>query len=299
MEKRYEGVYSVVLTPLTERFSIDTQALKKSIHFLIEEGVHGIVVLGSNGESPYLTDAERREVIDAAVAASDGRVPVIVGTTYMGTDQTIELGRYVRQAGADAILSALPIFYPMEEDHVFRHYQALSEELDFPIFYYNFPMATHLELTPEQIHRLSSIENIVGVKESIADIDEVEQLLDLTGDEPFDVFTGTCMNFFLALQKGAKGVICPIVNLIPKRIVSLWDAFHANDMKKAEEIQFSFPEITMLFMSAPAPHAMVKEAMRLLGHEMTTVVKRPLPRLTEDQKKTVREYLAGAGLIPA
>lgn len=299
MEKRFQGVYSVVLTPLTDRFSIDVPALKKSIHFLIEEGVHGIVVLGSNGESPYLTDAERREVIDTSVSAGDGRVPVIVGTSYMGTDQTIALGRYARQAGADAILSALPIYYALEEDDVFRHYQAVSEELELPIFYYNFPMATGLELTPKQIHRLSSIRHIVGVKESIADIGEVEELLDLTKDASFDVFTGTCMNFFLALQKGAKGVICPIVNLIPRRIVSLWDAFRAGDLAKAEAIQFSFPELAMLFMSTPTPHAVLKEAMHLLGHEMTAVVKRPLPQLTEERKKAVRGYLVDAGLIPA
>ena len=297
MEKRFQGVYSIVFTPLTDRYSIDVPALKKSIHFLIEEGVHGLVVLGSNGESPYLTDAERREVIDTAVAASDGRVPVIVGTTYKGTDQTIELGRYARQAGADALLSALPLYYTLEEEAVFNHYEALNENLDLPILYYNFPMATHLELSPEQIHRLASIRNIVGVKESIADITEVEALADLTRDMPFDIFTGTSMNFFLALQNGAHGVMCPLVNLIPGKIVSLWDAFHSGDLEKAEETQFSFPELVILFASTPTPHALMKEAMRLLGHEMTPVVKRPLPPLTKEQKRFVRENLEKAGML--
>lgn len=297
MERRFQGVYSIVFTPLTEQYSIDVPALKKSIHFLIEEGVHGLVVLGSNGESPFLTDAERREVIDTSVAACDGRVPVIVGTTYKGTDATIELGRYARQVGADALLSALPIYYMLEEEAIFHHYQFLSEKLDIPILYYNFPMATHLEMPPEQILRLASIKNIVGVKESIADITEVETLAELTRELPFDIFTGTSMNFFLALQRGAHGVMCPLVNLIPKTMLSLWDAFRSGDHEKAEELQFSFPELVTLFISTPTPHAVMKEAMRLLGHDMKPVVKRPLPPLTGEQARFVRENLEKAGMI--
>ena len=169
MEKRYQGVYPVVFTPLTtggaiDAFvdtcslrllpTIDAPALQRIVAFLIEKGVHGLLILGSNGESPFLTDAERKQVITASVEACGGRVPVVVGTTYMGTDQTLELGAFARKAGADALLSALPVYYPLEEEDVFDHYRILSERLDMPILYYNFPMATHLTLSPEQIHRL-------------------------------------------------------------------------------------------------------------------------------------------------
>jgi 4-hydroxy-tetrahydrodipicolinate synthase len=259
--------------------------------------VHGLLILGSNGESPFLTDPERRQVITATTEACGGRVPVLVGTTYMGTDQTLELGAFAREAGADALLSALPIYYPLEEEDVFDHYRILSERLDMPILYYNFPMATHLTLSPEQIHRLSTLPNIRGVKESIADLAELAALVELTRDTAFDVHTGTSINFFFALQSGAHGVICPIANLIPDTLVSLWDAFHEGDMKKAEEIQFSFPELITIFASTMRPHAVMKEAMRLLGHDMTAVVKSPLPQLTDEQEKFVRENLAKAGMI--
>ena len=297
MEKRFQGVYPVVFTPLTADHAVHVSALQKSLDHLIEKGVHGLLILGSNGESPYLTDAERREVITASMEASKGRVPVVVGTTYMGTDQTIELGSFARKAGADALLSALPIYYPLEEEDVFHHYQVLSEQLDMPILYYNFPMATNLTLSPEQIHRLSTIPNIRGVKESIADLSEVEALVGLTRDTTFDVLTGTSINFFFALQSGAHGVICPLANLIPETLVSLWDSFHKGEMKEAEEMQFSFPELVTIFASTMRPHAMMKEAMRLLGHDMTPVVKRPLPQLTDEQKGFVRENLVKAGMI--
>ena len=297
MERRFQGVYPVVFTPLTTDHAIDDRALQKSLDFLIEKGVHGLLILGSNGESPYLTDAERRQVITASVEASSGRVPVVVGTTYMGTDQTIELGLFARKAGADALLSALPIYYPLEEEDVFHHYRVLSERLEMPILYYNFPMATHLTLSPEQIHRLSTLPNIRGVKESIADLAELAGLVELTRDTSFDVLTGTSINFFFALQSGAHGVICPLANLIPETLVSLWDAFHRGEMKKAEEIQFSFPELVTIFASTMRPHALMKEAMRLLGHDMTPVVKSPLPQLTEEQKGFVRENLVTAGMI--
>jgi 4-hydroxy-tetrahydrodipicolinate synthase len=297
MEKRYQGVYPVVFTPLTADGAVDTPALQRIVDFLIEKGVHGLLVLGSNGESPFLTDTERKQVITASVEACSGRVPVVVGTTYMGTDQTLELGAFARETGADALLSALPIYYPMKEEDVFDHYRILSEELDMPVLYYNFPMATHLTLSPEQIHRLSSLPNIRGVKESIADLAELAGLVELTRDTAFDVHTGTSINFYFALQSGAHGVICPIANLIPDTLVSLWDAFHRGDMKKAEEIQFSFPELVTIFASTMRPHAVMKEAMRLLGHDMTPVVKRPLPQLTSEQSKFVRENLVKAGLI--
>jgi 4-hydroxy-tetrahydrodipicolinate synthase len=297
MERRYQGVYPVVLTPLTTDGAIDVPALQKTVDFLIEKGVHGLLILGSNGESPFLTDAERRQVITATAEACGGRVPIVVGTTYMGTDQTLELGAFAREAGADALLSALPVYYPLEEDDVFDHYRILSERLEMPILYYNFPMATHLTLSPGQIHRLSTIPNIRGVKESIADLAELAGLVELTRDTTFDVHTGTSINFFFALQSGAHGVICPLANLIPDTLVSLWDAFHEGDMKRAEEIQFSFPELVTIFASTMRPHAVMKEAMRLLGHDMTPVVKSPLPQLTDEQAKFVRENLVKAGMI--
>jgi len=297
MERRFQGVFPVVLTPLTADGAIDVRALQGTLDSLIRRGVHGLLVLGSNGESPYLTDAERRTVITASAEASKGRVPLVVGTTYLGTDQTLELGTFARKAGADALLSALPIYYPLEEEEVFQHYQVLSERLDMPILYYNFPMATHLTLSPKQIHRLSSLPNIRGVKESIADLAELAELADLTRGTPFDVLTGTSINFFFALQSGAHGVICPLANLIPETLVSLWDAFQEGDMKQAEALQFSFPHLVTLFASTMKPHAVMKEAMRLLGHPMTPLVKSPLPQLTKEQRGFVRENLIQAGMI--
>lgn len=297
MERRFQGVFPVVLTPLTEGGAVDVPALQKSLDHLIGKGVHGFLVLGSNGESPYLTDEERRQVIVASVEVSKGRIPVVVGTTYMGTDQTVEIGTFARETGADALLAALPVYYPLEEEDVFRHYRILSERVDIPILYYNFPMATHLALSPEQIHRLSSIPNIRGVKESIADMSELAELVELTRDTLFDVLTGTSINFFFALQSGAHGMICPLANLIPERLVSLWDAFQRGAFKEAEEIQFSFPELVTIFASTMRPHALLKEAMRLLGHEMTPVVKNPLPQLTDEQRRFVRENLIKAGMI--
>ncbi len=297
MAKRFQGVYPVVFTPLTHEGAVDVPALQKIVDFLIAKGVHGLLILGSNGESPYLTDTEKRQVITAATEVCNGRVPVIVGTTYMGADQTLELGAFARNAGADALLSALPVYYPLEAEEVFGYYRILSDRLDMPILYYHFPMATHLSLSPGQIHRLAAIPNIRGVKESIADLAELAELVERTRGEDFDVLTGTSINFFFALQSGAHGVICPLANLIPETLVSLWNAFHEGKIKKAEEIQFSFPDLVNVFASTLKPHAMLKEAMRLLGHDMTPVVKSPLPQLTEEQGRFVRENLARAKMV--
>lgn len=297
MKGELKGVYPVVLTPLKDDDGIDAEALRESIVYLVERGVHGLVVLGSNGESPYLTEAERRQVIDTSIEASGGRVPVLVGTTYASTDQTLELGRYARAAGASGLLSALPVYYPLQEDAVFDHYRAVTEEVGLPCLYYHFPMATHLALSPDQIRRLAMLPNLVGTKASVADLDEIEAIIEKTADRPFSVFTGTCMNFFLTLQKGACGVICPLVNLVPERIVALWDAVQRRDLDRALDIQLSLSDLAVLFTSTPTPHALMKEAMRQLGHRMGVRVKRPLPPLTEAQVRIVEENLRAAGLL--
>lgn len=285
-----------MLTAYTEDGRIDTGAMAHMTQYLVDCGVHGLVVLGSNGECPYLTKDLQRTVIDTVVEACEKRVPVIVGINERGTEPALEIASFARDAGADGLLVALHVFYQVDEDEVFKYYEDISSESGLPVLYYNYPAATNLKLSPGQIARIGEIENVVGAKETIFDIDEIKALVDAT-DESFSVFTGTTLNLLASMTVGACGAICPLPNVIPEKTLSLYETIVQKDIEKAEALQNEIYSLTSLLAASPTPHAMLKEAMRLLGHPLRDAVKKPLPQLTSAQAKLVRECLEAASLI--
>ncbi|UCD57041.1 MAG: dihydrodipicolinate synthase family protein [Candidatus Hydrogenedentota bacterium] len=290
-----EGIFVVMMSALADEV-VDERAMRHMVDHFIDEGVHGLVVLGSNGECPYLSDEEKRQLIDIVVEQANGRVSVVAGTGYTGTDQTIALTKYARDAGADAAMIALPIYYQLSFEDVKRHFTRISSEVGFPILYYNFPDATRLKLSPAEIADLAEIEQIVGAKETILDIDEVGELVELVKKKPFSVFSGTALNLAAAMERGACGAIGVLPNLIPKQAVEFYDAIKSGDAKKTSELQSFIFKFMPLMTASPAPHAIMKEALRQLGHPISPAVKDPLPPLTDEKKELVSRVLADAGL---
>ena len=293
--KTLEGIFVVMMSPLLDE-EIDEHAMRHMVNHFIDAGVHGLVVLGSNGECPFLSDEEKRQLIDIAVEEARGRVPVVIGTGYMGTDQTIALTKYARDAGADAAMIALPIYYQLGLEDVRRHFERIAGETDSPILYYNFPDATRLKLTPAEIADLAQIEQIVGVKETILDIDEVGELITLVKKKPFSVFSGTVLNLVPAMERGACGAIGVLPNLIPKQTVELYNAIKKGDAEKTDELQSFIFKFMPLMTASPAPHSLMKEALRQLGHPISPAVKDPLPPLRDEWKDLVSQTLADTGL---
>jgi 4-hydroxy-tetrahydrodipicolinate synthase len=296
--KRFEGIFTVMVTAYTADGGIDRAAMAEMAGHLIEGGVHGLVVLGSNGECPYLAHSLQRAAIDVVVQTAGRQVPVVVGINERGTEPALEMARYAQAAGAHGLLVALPLFYPLELDAVRRHYQTICSAVDLPVLFYNIPSHSHLYLTPEQIASLAEIDNLVGAKETILDINEVQGLVEATDDD-FSVFTGMCLNLTQAMQVGACGAICPLPNIIPRKAVQLYEALALGDMEAAAPLQSAFHAIAVFISGSPTPQALIKEALRLLGHPIRTDVKPPLPQLTTAQAELVRSTLAAAGLLDA
>ncbi len=294
--KRFEGIFTVMVTAYAPDGGIDRAAMAEMAGHLIEGGVHGLVVLGSNGECPYLAHNLQRAAIDVVVQAAGRKAPVIVGINERGTEPALEMARYARAAGAHGLLVALPLFYPLELDAVRKHYQTICAAVDLPVLFYNFPSHSHLCLTPDQIASLAEIDNLVGAKETILDINEVQGLVDATDDD-FCVFTGMCLNLTQAMPVGACGAICPLPSIMPQKAVQLYEALALGDMAAAVPLQNAFFAIAGLISGSPTPHALIKEALRLLGHPIRTEVKPPLPQLTTAQAELVRSTLSAAGLL--
>lgn len=294
--KRFEGIYTVMMTVYDDAGGIDRDGMAALTRYQVQAGVHGLVVLGSNGECPYLTRELQQDAVDAVVEACAGAVPVIVGVNERGTDSAIAAARFAEQAGAEGLLVALPVFYPLTEADVIAHYDAVSCAVDLPVLYYNFPTHTHLPLAPGPIAGLEQRGLVVGAKETIFDVAEVRALVDATSDD-FCAFTGTTLNLSDMMAVGACGAICPLPNVVPDKAVALYEALSEGDAERAAALQGQLFEVGPLLAGSPTPHAMMKEALRLLGHPVSNQVKPPLPPLTEQQAELVRSTLYGAGLL--
>ncbi len=294
--KRFEGIFAVMLTAYDDYGNIDREAMREMTSYLVDSGVHGLVVLGSNGENPYLTHHHQKDAIDTVIDECAQRVPVIVGINKRGTEPAVDMARYAESAGADGILLALHRFYNLDEEAVFSFYEDVCGSVGVPVLFYNFPSNTGLTLSPESIARIADIENVVGAKETVFDVDEVRRLVEAT-DEDFCVFTGMTFNLVDTMAVGACGAICPVPNFIPEKTVELYQARKDGDSERADALQKEVFSLAPLLTSTATPHATQKEALRLLGHPIKPYVKSPLPRLTSEQAKLARETLENAGLI--
>jgi len=292
---KFEGVYPAMVTPLTRDLEIDENGLRHEVDFLIGSNVHGLVALGSSGEFPYLTVDEKKRVIDIVVEQTSGRVPVVICTSSISTDEAILLSKYARERGADCLMINLPIYFPLTEEDVFNHYEAISKAVDLPILLYDFAHLTHLDMSLELISRLSYLDNVVGIKET-GPVEKAEEIVKIQKKEPFYVFTGISFVFLQLLKTGGTGVICLIPCIVPREIVSIYESYKSGDVEKAFQSQEKIiPLVSMVAMPVQPP--MVKEAMRQLGHPIQPYVKRPLPQITEAQKDIVRKTLIDMGLI--
>jgi 4-hydroxy-tetrahydrodipicolinate synthase len=162
--------------------------------------------------------------------------------------------------------------------------------------YYNIPDMTHLRLTPAEMAELATVEQIVGIKETIPDIDEMAEHVKLIKKKPFSVLSGTVLNLMPVMSQGGVGAICVLPNIVPKQCVEFYNAMKSGDTDKAGEIMAFLFKFMPLMTATPTPHAMMKESLRQLGVPITPSVKDPLPPLTDQQKSLVTQVLADAGL---
>lgn len=293
--KKLKGIVAVMPSFFRQDGEVDEDAVLSFTDHLARSGVHGILVLGSNGECPYIRKEDRKKIVELAVESCAGRIPVIVGVNERGLDDAVEMVKHAEKTGADAALVALHRFYPLDDRQVVKFYRDLSAASELPLLYYNFPSNTGITVSPEVIAGMAAEGIIVGAKETIFDMEEIGRLARTAG-EGFSTFTGTTLNLTEAMSVGACGAICPLPSIVPDVSVELYEALKRGDDGRASGLQEKIRRLAPLLVS-PAPHAMIKEALRLLGHPVTPVVKSPLLSLDEGLSSQVVEVLKAAGLL--
>ena len=260
-----KGVIVPLLTPMNADETINEKELRNQVNHQIESGIHALFPLGTNGEAYILSREEKEQVLKIVVDEAKGRVPVYGGTGCVSTKETIELSLKAKEIGIDVLSIITPSFAAASQDELYEHYREVAEAVDLPIVLYNIPARTGNALAPATVEKLSKIPNIVGVKDSSGNFDNMLQYIEKTRyRKDFAVLSGNDSLILWCLLAGGRGGIAGCANVFPSTMASIYDTFVAGDLEKAREIQDSIRSFRDCFKFGN-PNTIVKTAVSLLG----------------------------------
>ena len=259
-----KGVYAAMATPLTPDEKVDKSGVRKLVRYLLDGGLHGLVVLGSTGEFPAMTESMRNHVIETALEAVQGKIPVLIGCGEPGTQRTIEQVKIAMRTKADGLLVALPYYFPLDQPAVTRHYQMVAEASTLPVCLYNFPQMTKITMAPDTVAKLAAHPNIIGVKDSAGDFVGMQRYLDVTAGERFALMSGSPALGLSALELGAQGGIFAGASLFPRQCADVYNAFLRGDMPAAIALQKKISLIPLMGGFGPNA-AVIKFCLHKLG----------------------------------
>ncbi len=288
------GSIVALVTPMHADGEIDWDSLNQLIEWHLNEGTHGIVSVGTSGESPTLSVREHLSVIEHTVKQVDGRVPVIAGTGANSTREAIELTESARLMGADASLQVVPYYNKPTQEGLLRHFETIANSCDIPIILYNVPARTVADLLPPTVERLSHVDNIIGIKEATGDLVRAKEVIDLCPAE-FAVYSGDDPTAAELILMGGRGDISVTANVAPRRMSELCEAALALDVEKARTLDQDIqPLHRALFIEPnPIPVKWALAEMGLIEHG----IRLPLTPLSGDAQREVLAALKNLGLV--
>ena len=289
----FAGVLTALVTPFRDG-AVDERALTELVELQIAAGVDGVVPCGSTGEAATLSHAEHQRVVEVAVAAARGRVHVLAGTGSNNTVEAIQLTQHAKEAGADGALLISPYYNRPTQDGIFAHYAEIARRTSFPLVVYNIPGRTGSNVLPSTIARLAEVDQIVGVKESCGDLNQISHVIASVPDS-FAVLAGDDWATLPMLALGGKGVISTIGNVAPGEVVDLVRAFRAGDIERARSVHYRLlPLIDALFCETNPIPVKAALAMRGLIHEELRL---PLLPISNGNRERLQAVLKELGLL--
>lgn len=276
----FTGACTALVTPFLQE-QINYPMLQILLQRQIDAGLEAVVICGTTGESPTLSDREKLELFTKAQEYAEGRIKIIAGTGFNDTLHTVELSLAAQEAGADGLLVVSPYYNKATPEGLYRHYLSVAHAVRIPIIIYNVPSRTTVDIPVSVYKRLSKVPNIVGVKEASTDIKKVLQIYRECGED-LTVWTGNDDMILPAIAMGAQGVISVASNVFPDKIQTLTDLCLDGDLENARKLQSQLlPLMEALFREVnPIP---VKAAMACIGLDCG----RCRPPLTEATNETV------------
>lgn len=290
----FRGSMVALVTPMHPDGSVDFDSLSRLLEFHIDSGTSAVVSMGTTGESATLDEKEHCEVLRRTVEMVNNRIPVIAGTGANSTTEAISLSKCAMQAGADACLLVTPYYNKPTQEGLYLHHKLIAESVPLPQILYNVPGRTACDMLPETAIRLSSVSNIIGIKEATGDLSRLIQIREGCG-ENFDIFSGDDATGTEFMLQGGNGVISVTNNVAPKAMAEMCAAALAGDRAKAEELNQPLLGLhNELFVEAsPIP---VKWALAEMGM-IPSGIRLPLTPLSEQYHETLRNAMRQAGVM--
>lgn len=243
MTHMFEGVGVALATPFTNN-EIDLDALERHVKFLLENNTQAIIVNGTTAESPTLTDQEKEQVLETVIKLVDKRVPIIAGTGTNNTQKSIEASKRAKEIGADAVMLITPYYNKTNQRGLIKHFETIANEVKLPVVLYNVPSRTNMTIEAETVETLSHNPYIVALKDATNDFDYMEEVKKRINEDEFALYSGNDDNVVEFYQRGGKGVISVIANVIPQEFQDLYDA-----KQSGENISSQFEPIGQLLDS--------------------------------------------------
>ncbi|MFG6120096.1 4-hydroxy-tetrahydrodipicolinate synthase [Thalassobacillus sp. B23F22_16] len=281
-------VLTAMVTPFDQNGEIDFNATRTLVNYLISNGSDGLVVAGTTGESPTLSDSEKLELFRFVAQVAEGRAAVIAGTGSNNTRSSIDLTKQAEQTGVDAIMLTTPYYNKPSQKGLYQHYKAVAEATSLPVMLYNIPGRSAAKIAPETIIRLSEIENIVSVKEASGDLDAMTEIITKT-DAEFTLYSGDDGLTLPVLAIGGTGVVSVSAHILGNEMQEMVNSYNYGDVKRAATIHQEILPVMKAMFAQPSPSP-VKAALNLMGIHVGDV-RLPMVPLTTEEINTLQQSL--------
>ena len=288
----FKGVITALITPLRDG-KVDEAAFTRLLERQIAAGIHGVVPMGTTGESASLCLDEHKRVVELCVQVAAGRIRVIAGAGSSATDKAIELARFAKTVGADGALVVTPYYNRPSQLGLALHFEAIAEAVQLPVLLYNVPGRTGVDLSNETVARLAAHPNIVGIKDATGDLSRISWMR-ATIDGQFDLISGDDPSYLGYHAHGGVGVISVTSNVAPEGMVALHEAAAAGDYATARDWQDRLIGLhkSLFLDNSPSPAKYALSRLQLCSEE----VRLPLAPTAEAVKPAIDRAMAEAGI---
>src|SRR5215212_2573303 len=290
---KFRGSFTALVTPF-KNGSLDEAAFRSLVNWQITEGTHGLVPVGTTGESPTVSHDEHKRVVEWCIDEANGRVPVLAGAGSNSTKEAVELSQHAEKAGANAVLIVTPYYNKPTQEGMYQHFKAINDAINIPIIIYNIPPRSVIDMSVDTMKRLFELKNIAGVKDATANMTRTSQQRDALGPD-FNQLSGEDITALGFNAHGGHGCISVTSNVAPRLCSEFQAACGRGDYAAALKIQdkLSPLHVNLFVETSPAP---VKYAMSLIG-KCSINVRLPMVPASEKAQVAVREAMVHAGLI--
>ncbi|MCC7554131.1 MAG: 4-hydroxy-tetrahydrodipicolinate synthase [Methanobacteriaceae archaeon] len=295
----FQGTYVAMVTPFTSNNEIDEEGFRKNVNFLIENGVDGLLAVGTTGESATMSHEEHKLLIEILVDEVNGRVDTLAGAGSNSTNEAVDLVKFSEDVGADSALVITPYYNKPQQHGLVKHFESVANSADIPIIAYNVPSRTGIDMSSESIIEIAKMDNIKALKEATGDITKVSNTLNLLYseglDDDFNILSGDDSLTLPMMSLGAKGVISVSANINPKKMSLMVNCILDGDFEKAKDLHYELNDLTkaLFIESNPVP---AKEALKIMGLPAGHV-RQPLAPMKEENIETLKIALKNSKII--